>query len=182
VNTTLTQAVPAPQAPAPPVAAPAGPVAANGRRIALILMTAGVTVAVAAVALFATVGANPSTPAKDSTPAPAAASTTAITIGGTDDVAVHRMGYGPYESSTWHRHSGMHAIAVLSGTLTIYGPDCQPARFGPGQSYVGGQGLHLARNESDEPVEMSVTYLFPDGVPLQNFVIPSAAPAGCAIS
>lgn len=184
MNTTL---APAARAPHRAAAAPSSAVAPQamaprtGRRTAIALMAAGLTVSIVAIGLVTTTllssGTAPETAPLDVPATP----TTAITISGTDGVAVHRMGYGPHESSSWHRHSGLHAIAVLSGTLTIVGPDCQPLRFGPGQSYVGGQGVHLARNDTDEPVEMSVTYLFPAGVPLQEFVIPATAPAGCQL-
>ena len=154
------------------------------RRTAVGLMAGGLTVVVAALGLVTTtIGGSEPAPV----PAPAAAAVapsapaTEITISGPDGVAVHRMGYDPHGSSAWHRHSGLHAVAVLSGTLTIYGPDCQARRYAAGESYVGGQGVHLARNETDEHVEMSVTYLFPAGVPLQDFVIPSAPPAGCDV-
>ena len=99
-----------------------------GRKTAVGLMAAGVAVAVAAVGLFATHPA--SRTARSETPAPA----TGIVISGPESVAVHHSGYDPHESSPWHRHSGLHAVAILSGTLTVYGPDCQAVRYGPGQT------------------------------------------------
>lgn len=82
-----------------------------------------------------------------------------FTIGGPNDVSVVNQVYAVGESSGWHRHTGIHAVAVLSGTLTVYDGGCQPQLVVPGRPYVGGQELHLARNERTTPVEMVVTYM-----------------------
>ncbi len=148
------------------------------------LMAAGVAVLVAAIGLFAAHGLTGTAPRAEPAPeaaAPEAAAPAGFLISGAESVAVYQSGYEPRESSSWHRHSGLHAVSITSGTLTIYGPDCKPVRYGPGQSYVGGQGLHMARNESDEPVQMTETVIHPAGVPLQNFVVPAGPPAGCDI-
>lgn len=145
------------------------------RKTAVGLMAAGVAVAVAAAGLLATHTASSTAPTDTAPPA------TAIVISGPESVAVHHSGYDPHESSSWHRHSGLHAVAILSGTLTIYGPDCQAVRYGAGQTYIGGLDLHMARNETDEPVTMTETLLFPAGTPLQNFVVPAGPPAGCDV-
>ena len=54
-------------------------------------------------------------------------------------------------------------MAVLSGELTVYDRDCVPQKFRPGTPYIGGRELHLVRNETDQPVELVVTYLNPAG-------------------
>jgi quercetin dioxygenase-like cupin family protein len=100
-----------------------------------------------------------------------------------DIVQVQMQTYVPGQSSDWHRHNGVHALAVVSGTLTIYGPDCVAQRFSAGDAYIGGLGLHLARNETDSPVQMAVTYLFPSGgMSLERSAIPAAPPVGCAVA
>jgi anti-sigma factor ChrR (cupin superfamily) len=95
------------------------------------------------------------------------------------NVGVTSEDYLPGQSSGWHRHAGVHSVVVLSGTLTIYDQDCQRRDYGPGDSYIGGQQPHLARNEGAEPVALVVTYVVSrSGVP------PSATaevPAGCAV-
>jgi quercetin dioxygenase-like cupin family protein len=84
-----------------------------------------------------------------------------LTLSGPGDVNVLKVAYEPGQSSGWHTHAGIHAVAVLSGTLTVYDGQCQAQHYGPGRPYIGGQELHLARNETAAPVEMVVTYLNP---------------------
>lgn len=83
----------------------------------------------------------------------------ALTLSGPNDVTVVNQVYEAGESSGWHHHTGIHAVAVLSGTLTVYDGRCHALSVVPGRPYVGGQELHLARNETNVPVEMVVTYL-----------------------
>ena len=86
--------------------------------------------------------------------------------------------YEPGQSSGWHVHDGVHAVAVLAGVLTVYDDRCRAATFGAGQPYVGGRGLHLVRNESDAPVAMVVTYVSPTRP--GDSTRGEAAPAACA--
>jgi quercetin dioxygenase-like cupin family protein len=153
---------------------------APGRRglAPVVSMAAGLLV----VALAATVllsapnrGGVTSPPVPVATPA--AADALALTLSARDVSIVHQV-YEPGETSGWHSHSGVHAVAVLSGTLTVYDGQCQAQTFQAGQPYVGGQQLHLVRNESTEPVVMTVTYLSPasGGEPTRKL----PAPGGCA--
>jgi quercetin dioxygenase-like cupin family protein len=84
-----------------------------------------------------------------------------FTLRGPEDVAVVTVVYEAGQSSGWHAHAGIHAIAVVAGEVTIYERDCVPQRVAPGRPYVGGQELHLVRNETADPVHMIVTYLNP---------------------
>ena len=145
-----------------------------GGRSSVGLMAAGIVLALGAAALFAT--HRPAVP-QPITPAPAAG----LVITGPESVAVHLSGYDPLESSTWHKHTGLHAVAIQSGTLTVYGPDCKAVRYGAGQSFVGGQHLHMVRNETEEPVQLTETILYPAGLPLASFVVPAGPPAGCDV-
>ena len=104
-----------------------------------------------------------------------------VTLGGPADVTVQTTTYEPGHSSGWHAHTGMHAVMVLSGTVTFYDSQCQGRTYGPGDSYVGGQDVHMARNDTSEPVEMAVTYLFPAARPPTTFHVASPAPAGCDV-
>ena len=81
----------------------------------------------------------------------------------------------------WHTHAAPVAVAVASGTLTVFDPtvdNCAPFKVGKGASFVEpGNHVHLARNDGKTPVTVYVVYL---GVPKQT--APDAAatrPAGC---
>jgi quercetin dioxygenase-like cupin family protein len=147
-----------------------------GRRSSVGLMAAGIVLALGAAGLVATQWR----PAPV-LPATAAAPAAGMVITGPESVAVHVSGFDPHESSTWHTHTGLHAVAILSGTLTVYGPDCVAVRYGAGQSFVGGQNVHVARNETDKPVQFTETILYPAGLPLESFVVPAGPPAGCDV-
>ena len=151
--------------------------ARRGRLAAPVLaMVSGVVVLAVAAGLI--VDQQRSAPAgKSSVPATITADPSAITVSA-GDVSVVTQVYAPGEDSGWHSHSGIHAVTVLSGVLTVYDGLCRPQTFEPGRPYVGGQELHLVRNETAAPVEMAVTYLSPahGGGPTQRL----PTPAGCA--
>ena len=108
--------------------------------------------------------------------AAAIAEPAAITLSARD-VSVVTQVYEPGQNSGWHAHPGIHAVAVLSGTLTVYDGQCRRQMFEAGQPYVGGQLAHLVQNETDTPVTMAVTYLSPPehGMSTEH----TAGPAGC---
>lgn len=142
---------------------------------ATVTMVAGV----ALMAVAATILVRQSS--GDNRPAGAMAPTSgAITLRGPADVTAQLATYEPGQDSGWHSHTGLHAVVVLSGTLTIYDEECAPHQYGPGDVYIGGGGAHLARNETAAPVEMTVTYLFPAGRSHTEFHVPASPPAGCA--
>ena len=150
------------------------------RLSSLLLMASGLGVfSVAALVLIPRLdsvsgeaGTAPSQPA----PAPAPSD---LAIGGPQDVAAQTASYAPGQSSGWHSHTGLHAVVVLSGTLTIVDGECRRQTYGPGDSYVGGRDVHLALNDTASPLEMAVTYMFPAGVPHTGFHVPAAEPAVC---
>jgi quercetin dioxygenase-like cupin family protein len=43
-----------------------------------------------------------------------------IVLRGPGDVAVVNQVYEPGQTSGWHTHAGLHAVAVLTGELTVY--------------------------------------------------------------
>lgn len=160
----------------------AGVAVARRHRLApLLAMLAGLVALVAAgtVVTHAAAGAHevPS-PAHPAAPAPAPADPLAITLSARD-VSVVTQVYEPGQDSGWHTHPGIHAVAVLSGVLTVYDAQCRPQTFEPGRPYVGGQELHLARNETGSPVQMTVTYLRPSAPTASTTHL--APPAGCTI-
>ena len=146
----------------------------------LLLMAAGLALSsVAALVLIprfpsASGGAGTATRA----PAPVPASS-GVAIGGPSDVAAQTASYAAGQSSGWHSHTGLHAVVVLSGTLTIVDGECRRQTYGPGDSYVGGRDVHLALNDTASPLEMAVTYMFPAGVSHTGFHVAAAEPASC---
>jgi quercetin dioxygenase-like cupin family protein len=141
-------------------------------------MAAGLlAVGLAATVLLSALNRNQGTPAPAPVRTPAAADPLALTLSARD-VSVVQQVYEPGQASGWHSHSGIHAVAVLSGVLTVYDGQCQAQTVQAGHPYVGGQELHQVRNESSEPVVMSVTYLNPTsgGEPTRKLPPPS----GCA--
>ena len=100
---------------------------------------------------------------------------------GPAELVVQTTTYFPGQTSGWHSHPGLHLVSVVSGTLTVYGPDCQVQRYGPGEPYIGGGSVHLARNEGEVSVEMGVTYLSTPGQSIAHFRVPHQAPATCPV-
>jgi hypothetical protein len=76
------------------------------------------------------------------------------------DVGVSHGAYEAGHSSGWHVHPGLHSVVVLEGTLTVYDAACVRHQFRPGETYLGGDHPHVARNEEPEPLRFAVTYVF----------------------
>ena len=102
-----------------------------------------------------------------------------VAIGGPSDVAAQMASYPPGQTSGWHTHTGLHAVVVVSGTLTIVDGECQRHTYGPGDSYIGGRDVHVALNENAAPLDMAITYMFPAGVSHTAFHVPAAVPPAC---
>jgi transcriptional regulator with XRE-family HTH domain len=63
------------------------------------------------------------------------------------------------------QHAGEEFVYVLRGTLEIHTEHYQPLRLGPGDSaYFDSQMAHAYRAATDEPAEMLMIWLGPDGV------------------
>ena len=148
--------------------------AARSMRGAAALMVAGLVLVLVAVAVArqAAAGGGGRTEA--------AAEPGALLLRGPGDVSVVTSAYESGQSSGWHAHQGIHAVAVLSGELTVYDRACRPQRVVPGEPYVGGQELHLVRNETPGTVDMVVTYLNGAGASAPG-PPERQAPAGCAV-
>lgn len=168
--------------PATPPATPTPEPPQTRRRSSLAGPVLAMVSGVAALAFATTLVLDRQGPAPAAAPSTAAGVTadpSAITLSARD-VSVVTQVYGPGEDSGWHAHSGIHAVAVLSGTLTVYDGQCRPQTFEPGRPYVGGQDVHLVRNETAAPVEMAVTYLSPSTGGGSTQRLP--APTGCTPS
>ena len=159
---------------------PEVPVPSPSRRNSVLAMAAGlVIVAVALLSLVERGRPAPGVAATGTRPPVPVPASSGVAIGGPSDVQAQMATYAPGQSSGWHTHTGLHAVVVVSGTLTIVDTGCQRRTFGPGDSYVGGQEVHLAVNQTPSPLEMVVTYMFPSGISHTDFHQPAPAPADC---
>lgn len=146
----------------------------------VLAMAAGLVItAVALLSLLEQRRAPSGTPRTGTPPPAPVAASSGVALGGPGDVQAQMASYAPGESSGWHAHTGMHAVVVVSGTLTVVDGGCQSHTFGPGESYVGGRDTHLALNQSASPLEMVVTYMFPTGVSHTDFHVTVPAPTAC---
>ena len=147
----------------------------GSRRLPLGLLAVGGAAIIAASALafnLVTADAAP-TPASTSALAPAVAETF-------PDVGLAESVYPIGHSSGWHVHPGVHSVVVRTGTLTIYDDACQRTEFGPGQSYIGGNRAHVARNEGSELLDVVITYVYVQTTTADHGSV-VAAPAGCDV-
>jgi hypothetical protein len=76
----------------------------------------------------------------------------------------------------WHNHPGFALIAVKSGTMSFYDPDCTRHAIGPGEAFVESGGPTKAANEGSMEALFYVTYVVPQGSPR---IVPTDPPA-CA--
>lgn len=108
---------------------------------------------------------------------PAVLASSSTAQGVAPDVGTTDVTYEPGHSSGWHVHPGVHSVVVLSGTLTVYDEECGRREFGPGETYLGGDRPHLARNEAPDVLRFAVTYVFDHGSPIApGKVVPAPAP------
>jgi len=88
----------------------------------------------------------------------------------------------PGGSTGWHSHPGPAVALVKAGELTLYSsedPTCTGRTYTSGQAFVdsGQDHVHIARNLSQSPAEVWVTYFdVPPGGP---FRIDAADPGIC---
>lgn len=67
----------------------------------------------------------------------------------------------------WHVHGGPVWVMVKQGTLTLYDANdrtCTGTPYQPGSALLdGGNHVHNARNEGQEPVVIYATFMLPEG-------------------
>jgi quercetin dioxygenase-like cupin family protein len=101
---------------------------------------------------------------------------------GSEQVLVTAITVDPGGSFGWHSHPGPVLVTVSKGTLALYHAEhrhCMRMPFSAGQGFVETGGMvHVARNETDSPVELNATFLARPGT--KDFLIPEAQPAACA--
>jgi quercetin dioxygenase-like cupin family protein len=81
------------------------------------------------------------------------------------DVHVQEVRFAPGDVVDWHNHPGFALIAVKSGTMTFFDPDCTEHVVGPGQAFVESGGPTKAVNEGSAEALFYVTYVVPQGAP-----------------
>ena len=71
----------------------------------------------------------------------------------------------PGGSFGWHQHGGPLWVIVSSGTLSyIDGTNCQLTLYPAGSVlFDSGNKTHSARNEGNEPIELYIVYMLPEG-------------------
>jgi quercetin dioxygenase-like cupin family protein len=92
------------------------------------------------------------------------------------DVHVQEAKFQPGDVVDWHNHPGFALIAVKSGTMSFYDPDCTRHLIGPGEAFVESGGPTKAVNEGSVEALFYVTYVVPQGSPR---IVPTDPPA-CA--
>jgi quercetin dioxygenase-like cupin family protein len=83
----------------------------------------------------------------------------------------------------WHGHPGPVLVAMSKGTLAVYeahGAQCPRRTVTAGDAFVeDGGDVHLARNESSEPVELNAIFLARTGT--TEFLIEKQQPKSCHV-
>jgi quercetin dioxygenase-like cupin family protein len=89
----------------------------------------------------------------------------------------------PGGSFGWHSHPGPVLVAIGRGTLTEYHPEhgrCMRSTVSAGQAFTESGGVvHLARNETSQPVELNAIFFAKPGV--SEFLIAAQRPRGCTV-
>lgn len=74
----------------------------------------------------------------------------------------------PGGDTGWHVHPGLVVLTVQKGTIVRKNADCTEEVFPKGSSFIKQGNLPLnGVNESNEPIELHLTYLKPKGTPLR---------------
>jgi quercetin dioxygenase-like cupin family protein len=112
----------------------------------------------------------------------AASSGIQIETDGPKDMLVTSIAVDPGGSFGWHTHPGPVLVSVATGTLTFYRAErheCQRGTFTAGQGFIeDGGDVHLARNETSDPVLLYVTFLAHTGT--TAFLTEAPEPALCS--
>jgi len=87
---------------------------------------------------------------------------------GVSDMYVIRNSIAPGGSSGWHTHPGPSLITVTAGSVAVYDgddPTCTPHVYTAGADAafldLGGDHVHLIRNETSQPAETVVVQFVP---------------------
>jgi hypothetical protein len=107
------------------------------------------------VAAIATFAAGPA----QSSPHPSTSRLRAepVSLVGLRATASEHVSYAPGTSRTWSAGPEIVAVKVLSGRLSVYGPDGERRVYLAGDGYAAGWVAYRTVNETDELVETLVT-------------------------
>lgn len=135
------------------------------------------SLALALVAVMASIGIATATPGSGATPttfsrgtleAGAKVNTPSLKLSIRDDVDVvtQTITITPGGHTGWHSHPGPVFVTIAAGTMTFYDaadPSCTPVTYATGDSFVdrGGDSIHIARNEGTTNLVIYATYLVP---------------------
>ena len=105
-----------------------------------------------------------------------------IQVRGAQDTVMQQIAIAPGGSTGWHSHPGPAIVLVKAGELTLFSsedPTCTGRTYTAGQAFVdSGQGhVHIARNLTQSPTELWVTYL--DVPPGESVRVDAADPGIC---
>lgn len=95
-------------------------------------------------------------------------------------VSVVTLTLEPGGTTGWHSHPGVAVIAVTEGVGELYSADCSSQTFRAGQAFVetGDDAPTVFRNEGQEQVVLTVTFLAPEGAAVGR----DEANPGCRVS
>jgi hypothetical protein len=105
-----------------------------------------------------------------------------IHVPNTKETVMQQILIAPGGSTGWHSHPGPAVALVKTGELTLFSSEdvtCTGRTFSAGQGFVdSGQGhVHIARNLTQNPTEVWVTYF--DVPPGGSVRVDAPAPASC---
>ena len=95
------------------------------------------------------------------------------------DITNVRVDIEPGGSTGWHHHPGVAVVAVASGTVTEYDPECHQSVITTGQGFVESRDrVHLVHNEGSVPAVLYVTFITRTETP-QGVTISDPQPKDC---
>ena len=95
------------------------------------------------------------------------------------DVTNVRVDLQPGGTTGWHHHPGIAVVAVASGTVTEYDPECRQSVITTGNGFVESRDeVHLVHNEGSIPAVLYVTFITPSETP-QGVTISDPQPKDC---
>jgi hypothetical protein len=80
-----------------------------------------------------------------------------VTLVGFTPEAEERIRFEPGASRFWPAGEHIVGVAVVAGSLTVYGPAGERTVYTAGDGYAAGWTGYRAENETADPVEISVT-------------------------
>jgi hypothetical protein len=111
----------------------------------------------AAVALAITLAVVAYATARGDSPSRSDAGADTVTLVGLTPQSEERVAYEPGASRSWSVRQQVVGVAVVSGTLTVYGPAGDRQVYRAGDGFAAGWMTHRTVNETDDPVETLVT-------------------------